>query len=101
VFILDSLLVGGLRFVLDKVAAVADQELNDPERWRAELLDLQMRFEEGRIDQEAFAERERAILDRLRALHPGGVGVVAGAGEIATVDVEIGETTEGDEEERG
>ena len=28
-FILDSLLVGGLRFVLDKVALAVDQEAND------------------------------------------------------------------------
>jgi len=99
VFILDSLLVGGLRFVLEKVAAVADQELNDPERWRAELLELQMRLEEGGIDQETFAERERVILDRLRELHPGGVGIVAGSDEFATIDVEI--DAGDDEEERG
>ena len=29
VVILDSLLVGGIRFVLDKVAAAVDQEMND------------------------------------------------------------------------
>ena len=28
-FLLDSLLIGGLRFVLDKVAAAVDTELND------------------------------------------------------------------------
>ena len=51
-FILDSLFVGGLRFVLEKIADVADHELNDPERWRAMLLeyrreDNQPWFQEG------------------------------------------------------
>jgi len=31
-FLLDSLLIGGIQYVLDKVATVAEQELNDPER---------------------------------------------------------------------
>lgn len=89
-FILDSLLIGGLRFVLDKVATVADQELNDPERWRAELLELQMRLEEGEIDEDEFAARERTILERLRDLHPGAGGVVTSAGDIAAVDISTG-----------
>ena len=89
-FILDSLLVGGLRFVLEKVAAVADQELNDPERWRAELLELQMRLETGEIGEREFGEREAVILQRLRELTAGSVGVVAGAGEIASVEVDTG-----------
>jgi len=46
-FILDSLLVGGIRFVLDKVAAVAEQELNDPERQRERLLEAQLKLENG------------------------------------------------------
>ncbi len=94
-FVLDSLLVGGLRFVLEKIAAVADGELNDPERWRAELVELQMRLENGEIDEDEFAERERVILARLRDLHPTGGAVVAGAEDIASVEVEMA----GDDEE--
>ena len=36
-FLLDSLLIGGIRFVLDKVSTIADQEVNDPERQRERL----------------------------------------------------------------
>ena len=37
-FLLDTLLINGIQFVLDKVATIADQELNDPERQRERLL---------------------------------------------------------------
>jgi hypothetical protein len=80
-FLLDSFLVGGLRFVLQRVADVADRELHDPERWREALLQAQQDLETGAITPEAFATREREILDRLRDLQPGtletGPGVVA------------------------
>ena len=36
-FILDSLFIGGLRFVLDKVVAAADAELQDDSALREEL----------------------------------------------------------------
>ena len=50
-FVLDSLFVGGLRFVLEKIADIADRELQDPERWRALLLEAQLAFENGEIAQ--------------------------------------------------
>ena len=100
-FILDSLLVGGLRFVLDKVATVADQELNDPERWRAELLELQLRLENGEISEAEFVEGERVVLERLRALHPGNVGIVTDARDITSVEIDTGFDEDEDEEPRG
>jgi hypothetical protein len=68
VFILDRLLVGSLRFVLDKVAAAVDQEMNDEERLREELLSAQMRNELGEITDEEFTGIERAVLARLREI---------------------------------
>ena len=65
-FLLDSLLVGGLRFVLDKVATIADQELNDPERQRERLLEAQMRLETGEIDQADFDAIEADVFAQLR-----------------------------------
>ena len=44
-FILDSILIGGLRFVLDKVATVVDAELNDDTALREQLMAAQMRVE--------------------------------------------------------
>ena len=67
-FLLDSLLISGIRFVLDKVATVADQELNDPETQRERLLEAQMRLESGEIDQTQFAEIEADVFERLREI---------------------------------
>jgi hypothetical protein len=67
-FLLDSLLINGIRFVLDKVATVADQELNDPETQRERLLEAQMRLETGEIDQARFAEIEADVFERLREI---------------------------------
>jgi hypothetical protein len=87
VFLLDSLLVGGLRFVLEKVADVADRELNDPDRWRAMLLESQLAYENGEITSEELALREQEILARLRELHPEAAGVVLTSDDLESVDV--------------
>jgi Gas vesicle protein G len=68
VFLLDSLLIGGLRFVLDKVATVVDAELNDDTALREQLLAAQMRVELGEMSQEEFDAFERDILARLREI---------------------------------
>jgi hypothetical protein len=66
VFLLDSLLIGGLRFVLDKVATVVDHELNDDTSLREQLLAAQMRVELGEMTQDEFEVFEADILARLR-----------------------------------
>lgn len=77
--ILDSLLVGGLRFVLGAIARAVDAEMNDEDRLREELLAAQMRLELGEMTDEHFAALEREILARLRELRggeaPGGARV--------------------------
>jgi Gas vesicle protein G len=65
-FIIDSLLVSGIRFVLDKVAAAVDTELNDESALRGQLLAAQMRVEVGELSEEEFAAVERDVLARLR-----------------------------------
>jgi hypothetical protein len=67
-FLLDSLLVGGLRYVLDKVATIADQELNDPDRQRERLLEAQLQLENGDITEEQFAAVEADVFDRIRQM---------------------------------
>jgi len=67
-FILDSLLVGGLRFVLDKVATVVDAELNDETALREQLLAAQMRVEVGEMSEKDFEALEDDILARLREI---------------------------------
>jgi hypothetical protein len=67
-FLLDSLLIGGIRFVLDKVAARVDTELNDDTALREQLLAAQMRLELGEIEPADFAALEAEILARLREI---------------------------------
>jgi hypothetical protein len=97
VFILDSLLIGGLRFVLDKVAAVVDQELNDDTALREQLLAAQMRVELGEMSEAEFAGLEAEILDRLRDIRKrqGGAGGSVGDNDLKVTGVEA--TFEGDE----
>ena len=58
----------GIRYCLEKVAELADQQINDDEPLREQLLELHLELEEGRIDEETFAEREAVILARLREI---------------------------------
>jgi gas vesicle protein GvpG len=66
--ILDTLVIGGMKFVLRRLAEAVDAELNDVDAIREELLAAQMRLELGELTAEQFAEVERDLLARLRAL---------------------------------
>ena len=66
--IIDTLLIGGIRFVLDKVAAAVETELNDDGALREQLLAAQMRVELGEMSQEEFDVFEADILARLREI---------------------------------
>ena len=67
-FILDSILIGSLRFVLDKIVEAAEAEANDDSGLRQQLLEAQMRLELGEISEEEFAETERDILAAIREI---------------------------------
>jgi hypothetical protein len=77
--ILDSLLIGGIKFVLDKVASAVNEEMNDEGSLREELLAAQMRVELGEMDEADFAELERDILARLREIRDSRRGEPSGA----------------------
>ena len=78
-FILDSLLIGSIRFVLDKVAAAVEAEMNDDTALRERLLEAQMQLELGEISDEEFAGIERDVLARIREIkgrqQPGAIGM--------------------------
>jgi Gas vesicle protein G len=100
-FILDSLLIGGLRFVFDKIAAAVDTELNDDTALREQLLAAQMRMELGEMTQAEFDELEADILARLREIRDRRQG--AGAATLSSEDYRItgiDATFEGDEHSR-
>ena len=67
-FILDSLLVGSLQFVLDKVLAAAEAESQDESALREQLLEAQMQLELGEITEAEFVEIERDVLSRIREI---------------------------------
>jgi gas vesicle protein GvpG len=97
-FILDTMLIGGLRFVFDKIAAAVDTELNDDSALRDQLLAAQMRVELGEMSQPEFDLFEADILERLREIRERRQG--AGAATLASDDYKITgieATFEGDE----
>jgi hypothetical protein len=75
--IVDKMLVGGIKFVLGKIAAAVESELNDDSRLREELLAAQMRLELGEMSPEEFATFEADILARLREIRERQLGDAA------------------------
>jgi hypothetical protein len=94
--ILDRLLTGGIAFVLDKVAAAVDAEMNDERSLREELLAAQMRLELGEMDEEDFAELERQLLARLREIRDEHQA--AGAVSLDPGGFEVDVTFRGDQD---
>ena len=86
--VLDKMLVGGIKFVLGKVAAAVDAELNDDSRLREELLAAQMRLELGEMTEEEFAAFEADVLARLREIRERQLGEAPKPGEMKVTGVE-------------
>ncbi len=57
-----------LYWIAEKIAETAEQEEKDENKLQGDLLELQMRYELGEIDDDEYAEQETAILDRLSAI---------------------------------
>ena len=86
--LVDRLLLGGIGFVLDKIAAAVDTELNDEQRLREELLAAEMQNELGELSDEEFGELEAELLVRLRAIRERQRGKRE-AGITGVVGVEV------------
>jgi hypothetical protein len=92
VFLLDSLLIGGIQYVLDKVATIAEQETNDPERQRERLLEAQLKLESGEIDDAEFAAIETDVFDRIREIKArtqSGAAIVDEDHRVAGVEITV------------
>ena len=72
--IVDRMLVGGIKFVLGKLAAAVEAELNDDSHLREELLAAQMRLELGELTEQEFATLESDVLARLREIRARKLG---------------------------
>jgi hypothetical protein len=89
-FLLDSLLINGIKFALDKVLQVAEQELDNPEALQQRLLEAQMQLEEGEIDEDTFAQIEADVFARIRELRgEDATGGIADATAFDDIEVEI------------
>ena len=89
-FILDSLMVSGLRWVMNTVVTAAEAEMNDDTALREQLLEAEMRREMGEISDEAFAELEADLLTRIREIKERREG---GSGPLALGGAQPMETT--------
>jgi len=101
VIILDTLLVGGIKFVLGKIVAAVDAELNDDTHLREELLAAQMRLELGEITEAEFADTEREILDAIRTIREGRERSDEGPGDVKVTGIEASLWSEDGQDEDG
>ena len=96
--IVDSLIIAGVRFVLDKVVAAVETEMNDDSVLRERLLDAQMRVELGEMTQDEFDEFEADILIRIREIKErqrGGESAAISPKDMKVTGIEA--SFEGDE----
>lgn len=89
-FILDSLLIGSIRFVLGKVVAAAEAEMQDDTALREQLLEAQMRLELGEISDAEFSEIERDVIAAIREIkgHQQGPLSMSPQDKIAGIVIE-------------
>ena len=93
--LVDSLLIGGLRFVLDKLMTAVDAETTDDGALRAQLLEAQVQRELGEMTEEEYLELEAVLLLRIQELQGGSRAPIAGEGGYKVSGVEA--TIAGDE----
>jgi hypothetical protein len=58
--------VAGIRWSLNKVVQVAEEELTDDAPVKQELMELQMKLELGDITDDEYVEHEAVLMARLR-----------------------------------
>jgi hypothetical protein len=69
--------MAGFRFILNQIGEMAENELYDEDRLREELLELQLRLDEGELSEEEYGELEADVMARLRVAREhrqGGIG---------------------------
>ncbi len=87
-FLIDSLLIDGLKFVMEKLLQIAEAELNDDSVLRERLLDAQMRLELGELSMEEFSGIEQDVFARLREIRGGHPGAISMTSADSSVSVE-------------
>ena len=67
-FLLDSLMISGIRWALETVVTAAEAEMNDDTALREQLLEAELRREMGEISDDDFAVLEADLLARIREI---------------------------------
>jgi hypothetical protein len=78
-FILDSLMISGIRWALETALTAAEAEMNDDSVLREQLLETEMRREMGEISDAEFRAIETDLLARIREIRErreGGSGAI-------------------------
>ena len=60
--------IKGVIFISQKLRRTAKEELTDKASIQEDLLELQMRYEIGEIDDQEYEQREAQLVDRLEAI---------------------------------
>jgi hypothetical protein len=100
-FLLDDILlapVNGFKFIMKQIQQIADRELNDESVLKEQLLELQMRLELEEISDEDYAEAERELFARLRAIK---LRQLEALGQVHTADTSSIVIESGGDEEGG
>ena len=98
-FILDTLFIGGIKFVLRRVAEAVDAEMNNVDTLRQELLAAQMRLELGEMTEAEFATLEAEVLARMREIREAQeaeAGLSSGGMQITGIDVSLTTDVDGE-----
>src|SRR5688572_13302564 len=67
-FLIDSLMISGIKWALKTVVTAAEAEMNDDTALREQLLEAEMRREMGEISDDDFARLETDLLARIREI---------------------------------
>lgn len=67
-FILDSLMISGIRWALETALTAAEAEMNDDSILREQLIETELRREMGEISDEEFRQIETDLLARIREI---------------------------------
>ena len=97
-FILDSLMISGIRGALETALTAAEAEMNDDSVLREQLLEAEMRREMGEISDEEYRDIETDLLARIREIKErqrGGESAVISPKDMKVTGIEA--SFEGDE----
>jgi len=60
--------IKGVMWIAEKVAEQADKEIYDEDKVRGQLMELELRYDLGEIEEEEYLAAEEALLARLRVI---------------------------------